>query len=340
MLLLRRIKHWGRGNWGWGTDITNMTMTGMTTRRQHPTRSHHGQAWWTSNGGGMEGVVSKGHGKAGLDDGLEPSSWRARAEMPSDHPLPRESTSSREEFLRLVMTTRKMETKNKERIIPLCSLWVRKRGQGSTYSAEIYRGPKQQLPPHIAKLIQIMSFTLETICHQKGFHWPKQVSCWWRGRNPYWWEGQSNNRFDRWGVESLVLNRGLHRVLLQSLMAGWCPWEKKTFRNRSPVPLSRKPASLWGTSMNPQSKWKQRALRYQWAKTKKKRKMSTCSTSNWIQKRDSVGCQENQTKAKKNEKVSACSLSKQNRKLKCDSHQDERTKKIKTENRSFTGPTA
>lgn len=145
-------------------------MTRMTTRRQHPTRSHHWQAWWTSNGGGMEGVVSKGPGKAGLEDGLEPSSWRARAEMPSGHPLLSESTSSREEFLRLLMTTWKMGTKNKERVIHLCSLLVRRRGQGSTYSPEIYRGPKQQLPSQIAKLIQVMSFKLEAICHQKDFH--------------------------------------------------------------------------------------------------------------------------------------------------------------------------
>jgi hypothetical protein len=76
-----------------------MTTAVVTTGRQHPERSHQGQARSTSNGIRAELVERKHPGTAGLEDGLEPDRKRVRAEMSSSSLLrsscfPGESTST------------------------------------------------------------------------------------------------------------------------------------------------------------------------------------------------------------------------------------------------------
>ena len=79
------------------------------------------------------------------------------------------STFTGKELLKLVMTARRMGTKNKGGVIPDCtsSLWARKsthikRSGSHMFSSDIQGVKNNGLLP---KLVQVMSFNLETMCH-------------------------------------------------------------------------------------------------------------------------------------------------------------------------------
>ena len=93
-----------------------------------------------------------------------------------------------EEFLRLVMTVRRMGMKNKGGIIPDCTscLQVRKRTriQEARVPHVLQRYPSGQYGSLLPKLVQVVSLNLETTGNQKSFQSPNQGFLGGRGVEP------------------------------------------------------------------------------------------------------------------------------------------------------------